>query len=292
MSLPQAKKEISDHPSAGTVTEPINRQKLQTDVDRKLRLYGVFAAIQQSRLPTNDQLDALLSRLSRGTLSRGDALSPEGQTLVHDVHDIVETLRALVRDKNADEVLQNFVWHTRDVSLDSARKGTSDVPPVERDRARSDGEQAVRHLRTLLSLVFTNAEVRKLVGDFGVIGRDLLARGAEKVAEQARPDEEALRRVDQPAPDHTFYTEGGRKAGPNETPVSRLSYALVTAFLHMNRSRRCKSLAPTLAWPTILTAVVTPSLPPKSNKVMTSCMAIKHWEKRSRGQGSTRSRRR
>ena len=45
MSLPQAKKDISDSPAAGAVTEPIDRQKLQTDIDRKLQLYGVFAAI-------------------------------------------------------------------------------------------------------------------------------------------------------------------------------------------------------------------------------------------------------
>ena len=225
MSLPQAKKEISDRPRAGTVTEPIDRQKLQTDVDRKLRLYGVFAAMQQSRLPTNDQIDALLSRFSRDALSGADALSSEGQTLVQDTHDLVETLRALVQQKNSGEVLQNFVWHTRDVTLDSTKKDSSEVLPVDRERASSDGQQAVQHLRTLLSLVFTNAEVRKLVSDFGVVGRDLLARGAEKAAEMARPDADALARVDEPGPEHTFYTEGGQKAGTDETPVS---YAFVS----------------------------------------------------------------
>ncbi|RPD78550.1 hypothetical protein L226DRAFT_543850 [Lentinus tigrinus ALCF2SS1-7] len=219
MSLPQAKQDISDRPAAGSVTEPIDRQKLQTDVDRKLRLYGAFTAMQQSKLPTNDQLDAMLAHINNSFLSNADALSPDGQKLVSDTGNIVDTLRALIREKNADEVLQNFVWHTRDVNLDQAKKDPNDVLPVDAGKAKADRQQAVQHLRTLLSLVFTNAEVRKLVSDFGVIGRDILARGAEKVAEQARPSEDALRRVDQPGPEHTFFTEGGRKAGPNETPV-------------------------------------------------------------------------
>ena len=219
MSLPQAKKDISDHPAAGAVTEPVDRQKLQADVDRKLRLYGVFTAMKESRLPTNDQIDAILAHFSDHTLSNPDRLSPDGQRLVQDTADIFDTLRALVREKNADEVLQNFVWHTRDVNYDRAKKDPNEILPVEGEKVKNDGQQAVQHLRTLLSLVFTNAEMRKLLSDFGVIGRDLLARGAEKVAEQARPSEDALRRIDETAPEHTFITEGGRKAGPDETPV-------------------------------------------------------------------------
>ncbi|KAH9851443.1 hypothetical protein C2E23DRAFT_732995 [Lenzites betulinus] len=219
MSLPQASKDISSNPAANAVTEPIDRQKLQTDVDRKLRLYGVFTAIKQSRLPTNDQIDSILSHISNGSLSGSDSLSPDGQKLVQDSHDIIETLRQLVAEKNADELLQNFFWHTRDVNVDRAKKDPNEVIPVQGDKVRSDGQTAVQHLRTLLSLVFTNAEVRKLFSDFGVIGRDLLARGAEKVAESARPDEQSLRSIDEPAPAHKFVTEGGRQVGPNETPA-------------------------------------------------------------------------
>ncbi|KAI0644415.1 hypothetical protein C8Q79DRAFT_1011468 [Trametes meyenii] len=219
MSLPQAKKDISDRPAAGAVTEPIDRQKVQIDVDRKLRLYGVFTAIKQSRLPTNDQIDAILARLSHGSLADSDNLSSDGQKVVQDTHDIVQTLRQLVAEKNADELLQNFYWHTRDVNVDRAKKDPNEVLPVDNDKVKSDGQVAVQHLRTLLSLVFTNAEVRKLFADFGLIGRDLLARGAEKVAERARPDEEEFRKIDEPAPEHKFYSKGGREVGPNETPV-------------------------------------------------------------------------
>lgn len=43
---------------------------------------------------------------------------------------------------------------------------------------------AIRHLlRTILSLILTNSEARKLLPDFSLIGRDLLARGASKAAD-------------------------------------------------------------------------------------------------------------
>ncbi|TCD61093.1 hypothetical protein EIP91_009046 [Steccherinum ochraceum] len=201
MSLPNAPKDISDHPAKGSVTEPLNKQNQAADVDRKLRLYGVINAFKRSRMPTNDQL------------------SPDGQKLIQDSRDIIETLRLIVQEKNRDELLQNFIWHTRDTDFDQAKKDPNEVVPVDKDKAKSDGQQAVAHLRTLLSLIFTNAEVRKLLSDFSVIGRDLLARGASKVADHARPNEEALRRVDESAPNDQFVTEGGRNAGPNETPV-------------------------------------------------------------------------
>ena len=87
-------------------------------------------------------------------------------------------------------------------------------------RSAADGREAVKHLRTLLSLVMTNAEVRKLLTDFSVIGRDILARTASKVADTARPDEEALRRIDETAPADQFVSKDGRRVGSDETPVS------------------------------------------------------------------------
>lgn len=92
--------------------------------------------------------------------------------------------------------------------------------------------KAVQHLRTLLNLVLTNSEARKLLSDFGVIGRDLLARSAVKVAETLRPDEEQLARVNHSAPQDQFITEGGRAAGPGEKPVLETKLPFDTSLKH------------------------------------------------------------
>ncbi|KAI0707522.1 hypothetical protein C8T65DRAFT_216076 [Cerioporus squamosus] len=219
MSLPQATKDISDHPAAGSVVDPVDKKTQAADVDRKLRFYGVLKAFNESRMPTNEQIDRALTYVLQHSPVDTRELSHDGKRLIDDTRDIIETARLIVQQKNADELFQNFIWHTRDVDLDQAKKDPNEVVPVDKEKAKSDGQQAVQHLRTLLSLVLTNAEVRKLLTDFSVIGRDILARAASKVADKARPDEERLRRVDESAPRDQFVTEGGRLVGPDETPV-------------------------------------------------------------------------
>ncbi|KZT00359.1 uncharacterized protein LAESUDRAFT_732384 [Laetiporus sulphureus 93-53] len=219
MSLPQAPKDISDHPLAGSVVQPHDKAQQAADVDRKLHLYGVIEAFRQGRMPSNAQIDSALTYAIRNSPVDLSQLSRDGQRLIQDSRDIIETARLMVKNKNEDELFQNFIWHTRDVNTDAAKKDPNEIVPIGQEKAKADGVQAVQHLRTLLSLILTNAEVRKLLADFSVIGRDLLARGAGKVAEAARPDPERLSRVDDSAPRDQFITDGGRVAGLDETPV-------------------------------------------------------------------------
>jgi hypothetical protein len=219
MSLPPASKDISEHPKGGAVTSPVDREAQQADVDRKLRFYGVIEAFKQGRMPDNRQIDATLKYVLDNPPVDTDKLSPDGRKLVQDTHDVIETARLIVREKNSEELFQNFVWHTWDVSLDGAKVDSSELTPVDRDKRTEDRKTAVRHLRTILSLILTNSEVRKLLSDFSVIGRDLLAKGAVKAVEIIRPTEEELAKVDEPAAADEFVSHGGRKVGLDETPV-------------------------------------------------------------------------
>jgi hypothetical protein len=216
MSLPRAPQDISEHPQAGSVTAPIDKGAQAADVDRKLKLYEVIEAFRQGRMPDNTQIDKALSYLRDAQPVDVDKLSPDGKTLIRDCQHIFETARLIVKQKNADELFQNFVWHTRDTTDVDIAKATSGETPE--GKLTEDSRVAVRHLRTLLSLILTNSEVRKLLSDFSVIGRDLLAKAATKAAEAIRPTTEALSHVDKPAPEGEFVTEGGRK-GTGETPV-------------------------------------------------------------------------
>ena len=162
-----------------------------------------------------------------------NTLSAEGQRLVQDVRDIIETARKIVLEKNADELFQNFLWHTRAIDVSGAKQNPDEINPVNADKARRDGQEAVTHLRTLLTLVLTNAEARKLLADFALIGRDLFATGAVKAAEQIRPNQERLSRVDEAAPADTFHTSGGRTTqNPSETPVLEANVAGRTIQQH------------------------------------------------------------
>jgi hypothetical protein len=219
MSLPAATKQTTEKPAPGAVIEPINKDDQAADIDRKIRLYGVIQAFRDGRLPDNAQIDHTLQYVLNHSPVEQEKLSPEGRKLVQDVKDIIETARLIVKEKNSDELFQNFIWHTRDVDADKLKRDPKDVLPENQPDTATDREQAVHHLRTLLNLVLTNSEARKLLSDFGVIGRDLLARGAINVAERVRPDEERLAKVDHTVPQDQFITEGGRQTGPGEKPV-------------------------------------------------------------------------
>ncbi|KAI5993190.1 hypothetical protein EDC04DRAFT_2872684 [Pisolithus marmoratus] len=219
MSLPTAHKDISDHPASGAVTAPVDRRAQEADVDRKLRFYGVIQAFRQGRMPDNRQIDETLNYVHGHSPVDVNQLSPDGKKLIQDTRDIIETARVIVKAKNADELFQRFVWHTRDVSLDAARMEPGDTSQADKEKLTEDRKRAVRHLRTILSLILTNSEVRKLLSDFSVIGRDLLAKGAVKAGEALRPTQEELAKVDEPAPPDQFVSHGGKKVGPGEVPV-------------------------------------------------------------------------
>ncbi|KAF6749272.1 hypothetical protein DFP72DRAFT_1142839 [Ephemerocybe angulata] len=223
MSLAPAKKEVSSSPAMNAVVDPTNRQAMAADVDRKLRFYGVIQAFRQGRLPSNAQIHETLAYVHSHSPVPTQKLSPEGQKLVKDIREIVKTLGLIVEEKNADELIQKFIWHTQGTDVGGvagAVKGAvAGETTLSGQKVAEDQDEAVKHLRTLFTLFLTNSEVRKLFSDFALIGQDLLSIGAAKAAETLAPPKHKLDRVDEPAPRNQFHTADGRTVGPDETPV-------------------------------------------------------------------------
>lgn len=222
--LPPATRDISDHPAKGTVTDPVDKAKMNADVERKIGLFSMINALREGRMPSNPQIDQMLQYVLDNSPVHTEKLSPNGKRLVQDTREIIQTLRVMVQEKNADELLQQFFWSTRDVEATNLAKNTiaggrEHAQNIDPEKANNDKQQAAQHLRTLFDLVLTNSEVRKLLSDFSLIGRDLLSTGLSKAAGSLKPNEEQLAHVDRAGPQDQFITEGGRKIGTEETPV-------------------------------------------------------------------------
>ncbi|GAA6017002.1 hypothetical protein JCM10207_001453 [Rhodosporidiobolus poonsookiae] len=115
----------------------------------------------------------------------------------------------VVTKKNDDELLQNFFYHTRQTNTPSLQSVKDVSTGTDKGQMKDDANQAVEHLRTLGKLIFTNSEARKLLMDTGFLGRDVAADAAVKAADVARPNEEQLRQVDEPAPSNQWVGPNG-----------------------------------------------------------------------------------
>ncbi|KAK4689510.1 hypothetical protein P7C73_g600, partial [Tremellales sp. Uapishka_1] len=220
MSLPATKTQVTEHPGTLGVTAAMSGQEMEADVQRKLKLWGVIEAFRDGRMPDNKQIDQALNYAIENSPVDLSKLSPDGKILIEDTRDLLETLRMIVYEKNADELFQNSVWHS--AHGDVSRGKQDEVIPVSKNAVKSDADQAAAHLRVLATLFITNSEARKLFSDLGIIGRDIFATGAAKVAEKARPDQSQLDQVDKEAPSGEWIGADGQKHGKNETPELQL----------------------------------------------------------------------
>ena len=131
-------------------------------------------------------------------------LSKDGQKLIADVREIIETARQMVLQKNSQEEFQKFLHASTKADV-SDRVGVK--APVDPKDAKKDAETAGEALQTLIKLFLRNGELRKLFQDVAVVGRDVFADATSKASDLARPDEEALAKVDHPAPDNEFHED-------------------------------------------------------------------------------------
>ena len=74
-------------------------------------------------MPTNPQIDKALQYILDHSPVDVQKLSPEGRKLVQDTKDIIGTARLMVLEKNADQLLQNFMWHTRAIDSQKLKPG-------------------------------------------------------------------------------------------------------------------------------------------------------------------------
>jgi len=213
--------QVSANPVKNAVTRAAAPGEVQADVDRKMRFYGVIQAFREGRYPTNQQIDDTLRYTISSSPVDLEKLSPEGRKLVQDVREIIEIARQIVAEKNSNQEFQNFLHASRSADITGQVNVQSKVTKAD---AQKDSETAGEAFRTLFKLFLRNGEVRKLVQDFGIIGRDIFADAASKAADLARPDEEQLGQVDQPAPDNHFHDNI-----PGEKATSKVQTAIAEA---------------------------------------------------------------
>ncbi|QPC77068.1 hypothetical protein HYE68_007820 [Fusarium pseudograminearum] len=190
--------------TGANVNKPTNVQTKEADVNRKLQIYGIISAFQNGKVPSNDQIDVALSSFlaSRALSGNHEKLSTEGQQLVKDAANAIKQAKYLLLSKNEGNLIQDFVYQT--TQFDPKSVNTPN-PPVSKDAAKQDGDQALEGLRTLGQLLITNGQFRKLLSDATVLFRDMAGDAATNAAARVRPSQEKLQQLDEPAQDNVWH---------------------------------------------------------------------------------------
>lgn len=186
------------------VNRPTDPKKRDDDIARKLQLYGIFQAFSTGKVPSNKQIDvALNSVLEHRFLSNPSKnLSTEGQQLIADLRDVIDQAKMLLLTKNQGNLLQDFIWHSEQISGGNAAKPGA---PVDKDTAHQHGNEALDGLRTLGTLIISNGEFRKLLSDATIFLRDIAGEAAQSAASRVSPSEDQLSQIDHPAEGNTWH---------------------------------------------------------------------------------------
>ncbi|BDD58509.1 hypothetical protein MPDQ_002562 [Monascus purpureus] len=190
-----------------SVNHPVDPKEKDKDVDQKLRLFGIYQAFKNGKLPSNKQCDVVLNSTlnSKFLSSPPEELSDEGKVVVKDLRDVVEQVKKLILGKNEDQLLQEFSWEVRHTATQEVNKPDGVLAEKEEVPLEKDANRALEGLRALGNLLLTNGEFRKLLHDASLLLRDIAADASQEAANRVRPSEEQLAQTSKPEQPNVWH---------------------------------------------------------------------------------------
>ncbi|OOF92389.1 hypothetical protein ASPCADRAFT_152950 [Aspergillus carbonarius ITEM 5010] len=170
---------------------------LQRRLHQKLHTYQMIRALSDGYMPSTDQ-----TIINLRTLLASDILSPHthdvgsvGRQIVRDCRLWIQLFIELLQEKNGDDKLQEFLWH---LSRSNASIDPNKIQQrANQTKARADTKAAYDSLRTVGSLLLTNADFRLFVDDLTTVGRQIfsdtafsLSSTSQKIGNELQPSEE------------------------------------------------------------------------------------------------------
>jgi Family of unknown function (DUF5923) len=154
---------------------------------------SVLAALDSAKLPSTQQLINFidwLNNLAFSSLENAN-LTSQGRILAHRLREILEAYKRLISNKNADNLLQEAIWHLTEGDC----KPTVAVPEAS---ATADIQSIRTALRALLSIVWSSisSESSSLLTDFASFTRLSLADAAELFEAGASLAKKNLREIE------------------------------------------------------------------------------------------------
>ncbi|KAI0349926.1 hypothetical protein OH77DRAFT_1157819 [Trametes cingulata] len=163
---------------------------------------SVVAALNAGKFPSQQQISQAIDHLLAAPILNNEPsagageLSAQGKEIQNGVRNLLNAYKQLGENKNADNLIQESLWHLSEV--DPQNTSTSLSMDVDSDQASQDARAVARAIRSLVNTVWENLsqEGRSVFHDFASFMRLAIADAADYVGESAQSAAEALREVD------------------------------------------------------------------------------------------------
>ncbi|KAI1141065.1 hypothetical protein F5Y05DRAFT_298223 [Hypoxylon sp. FL0543] len=190
---------------------------LQRELYRKLHSYQMLRALSKGYMPSTEQTIVNLR-----TLLASDALNPENPDLSNSGRRLVRLTKlwlqqfiTLLQHKNGKDQLQDLIWF---LSKSQISVDVDDLAArAKKTKTKADIAAAYQSVRTVGSLLLTNPDFRKFLGDLNVVVREVfrdsafaLSNAAKEVGQQLEPSSE----------DQQSVADSG-KAGNGQPPTTQ-----------------------------------------------------------------------
>lgn len=175
---------------------------LQRELYRKLQSYQMLRALTKGYMPSTEQ-----TIINLRTLLASDILNPENPDLSNSGRRLVRLTKlwlqqfiTLLQHKNDKDQLQDLIWF---LSKSQISVDVDDLAwRAKKTKTRADIVAAYQSVRTIGSLLLTNPDFRKFLGDLNVVAREIfrdsafaLSDAAKEVGQQLEPSQEEQQSV-------------------------------------------------------------------------------------------------
>ncbi|KKF93157.1 putative protein C32A11.02c [Ceratocystis platani] len=161
---------------------------------QKLHTYNIYRALKQGRMPSTEQILVYLKDIQTSeALSDEEGLSQDGRVLLRLFRRLVAESSELLRSKNGQDQLQDFIWHSRQADMSGGKRAAASVAGLKN---KADAQAAVESGRTVLSMILGNSDFRELIADLAAFAREVVGDTKKTIKEEAHEAHEELLDLD------------------------------------------------------------------------------------------------
>ncbi|KAI9003864.1 hypothetical protein DFJ74DRAFT_693907 [Hyaloraphidium curvatum] len=150
----------------------------EAEASSSFRIFEAVQALRDGKLPTNEQLLRMIDIVvGSETLERKKMdMSEDGSKFVDDLITFLEATKRVVEEKNADEDIQEFLFHARLAATSpvAAKTAQAGMGAAREAAGPIDPSEAFNKSMLVARLLITNSEFRNMVTELNDIGQDMM----------------------------------------------------------------------------------------------------------------------